>query len=772
MVSFGQNLLNIFRLYRWASVLNILGLAVAFAAFYIIARQCWYEYRFDKHYPDHELIYRLEYAGTDNFVRPDLVLRLSASPYVQASGMCYMFPSEVQVYKTDVSADCCMGDAMRIDKGYTEVFGFEWVSGNISGFDLSDKNIIIPASMAQKLFGTVSVAGKQVKIDSQFDEEDSFYHVVAVYKDFPENSTIFNGVYVALNHFMEDTWNNGGFRGYVKVDRNEHVKAVEKAMGVSVDPNNPYGGEKNVELFPMDDIYFHSDTENRFDNGTSRGDIKYTWFLFSFGCLIVLVAMVNFSNFSMALAPVRIKSFNTQKVLGASVGSLRVQYWMECIAISVIAFLFSLLIVQLAKIAGLSELFIIDISLSNGWNILGFCALLAVLIGWIVGIYPSLYMTSVPAALALKGSFRLSPKGLVLRNLLIAFQFVVASVFLIISMFYYLQNRYMLSSSLEFTKKGVVVVPVGYKNSEVLADVETRLKNYAGASYVFSTDNLLLGNRYQGWGRENKFLNVIVVTQDIVPGLEIKIIEGRTFNPDEVSGKMLINESARRKYDFRIGDKWNGYEIIGVIPDIKIFSFYKSSSTPLALLVGDEAGEDRRFYMCMKLKPGVKEEDAIAYCQKVVEPLESTSKIHVRTLDEVAEELYEEDINRMSLFSLFCGLSILIAVMGVFGLIVFELQSRRKEIAIRKINGATALSIVGLFNKTYLRILFFCFVVSIPVSLYWIQPWLEGYVYHIPLYGWVFVVAFLILLFITFTIVSLQCWRTANENPVESLKNE
>ncbi|MBQ7823469.1 MAG: ABC transporter permease, partial [Bacteroidaceae bacterium] len=441
MRAFLQNLFSVFRLYSWATILNIVGLSVAFAVMYVIVRQSWYEFSFDKHYPEHELIYRVEYGSdkhsSDNFERPRLAPRLSASPYVKESGMCYMFATDANIYTLNSFTNGYAAKALRINKGYTDVFSFEWVSGNISRFDLSDKNIIIPASMAKKIFGTIDAAGKQIRM--QFDiynlgDVYDDYNIVAVYEDFPENSTVFNGVYVSLANFMEDVWHNAGFRGYVKVNKKENVKIIEDAMSLSGVLDESKDDGRNIKLFPMDDIYFHSRTDSRYDMGTlaKRGDIRFTWLLLSFALLVISVAMINFSNFSMALAPGRIKSFNTQKVLGASLWSLRFQYLMECVAISFIAFLISLFIVQIAIMCGISKLFIIDVSLGGGASIVVFCAIVAIIIGLVVGIYPAVYMTSVPAAMALKGSFRLSPKGLYFRNLLIGFQFTVTFVFLII----------------------------------------------------------------------------------------------------------------------------------------------------------------------------------------------------------------------------------------------------------------------------------------------------------------------------------------------------
>ena len=238
------------------------------------------------------------------------------------------------------------------------------------------------------------------------------------------------------------------------------------------------------------------------------------------------------------------------------------------------------------------------------------------------------------------------------------------------------------------------------------------------------------------------------------------------MNADE-NRKALVNESAGKQYGFKIGDVFRGYEIIGFVPDIKVFSFYESNSTPFGLFFNDNVSV---FYI--KLASGVEEKDALAYCRDLMAKVCPNVLYNVRMLTEEVEKLYEKDINQMYILSLFCGLSMFISIMGIFGLVIFELQSRRKEIGIRKINGATVLSVIGLFNKTYLRILLICFVMSVPVAWYLVQRWLETYVYRIPVYWWVFAVAFFILLIITSATVSLQCWHTANENPIKSIKVE
>lgn len=779
-----QNLLNVFRLYKWATALNVVGLSLAFTVFYVILRQSWYEFNFNKSIKDHELVYCLEMNISSSgdsrsqtiFPHPVLTQIFQKTPYIKASGKKFFFIESVSAFSSAKQDDRVLSELLCIDKGYTDVFGFEWVSGDISAFEMSEKNIIIPQSLAQKIFGTSDVAGKTLSVQAR---DVSDLNIVAVYKDFPDNTSVSNYIYRNIGNFEADEWRNSNYEAYLKINDRNSKNNVERSIALPEEYWNIWGkflngSEVSIELFPIDDVYFHRGD----DRSDKKGDLKITWLLLGIGCLILFIAVINFINFSMALAPVRIKNINTQKVLGATTMSLRIQYLLECVAISVIAYMFSFLEIFILCSSDITRLFITDVSLNTGLDVVAVCSFLVVIIGFLAGLWPSIYVTSIPPALALKGSYNRSPKGLKLRNILIGVQFTITFILLIVSMFVYLQNRYMLYSPLGLNKERVVAVNAKnglflYYNPGIEEEINKGLREYSGTQSLFHSDNVLFdrNRRIQGWGEYNEGGNliemkVLIVDRDFVPALDIEILEGRMANPDEKQ-KVLVNESARKQYGFKIGDVFRGYEVIGFIPDIKIFSFHESSSTPFGLFINDSNG---CFYI--KLASGIKEKDALNYCRNLMATVCPNMEYNVRMLTEEVEKLYEKDINQMVIITLFCGISMFIAIMGVFGLVIFELQSRRKEIGIRKVNGASALSVIALFNKTYIRIMSVCFVISVPVAWYFVQRWLEAYVYHIPIYWWIFAIAFIILSVITVLTVSLQCWHTANENPMKSIKIE
>ena len=436
-----QNLLNVFRLYKWAMVLNVVSLSLAFTVFYVILRQSWYEFSFNKSIKDHELVFRLEMNISSSgdsrvneaFPHPVLTQVSQKTPYIKFLGKKYFLIKAVSVFSAEKPDNSVRSELSRIDKGYTDVFGFEWVSGDISAFDVSEKNIIIPQSLAEKLFATSDVVGKRLSVQA---ENVGDMNIVAVYKDFPDNTSVSNYIYRSIGNFEADEWGNSNYSAYLKIDDRNNKNNIERSIVLpdeywSIWKKHLDGSEANMELFPIDDVYFHLRGQ-KYAKDSKTGDLKATWLLFGIGCLILFIAVINFINFSMALAPVRIKSVNTQKVLGATVASLRMQYLLECIAISVIAYGFALMEIQLLNNSGIVKLLLTNISLGEGWNVAAFCGVLSIVVGFLAGFWPSVYVTSVPPALALKGAYNRSPNGLRLRNILIGFQFAITFVLLIV----------------------------------------------------------------------------------------------------------------------------------------------------------------------------------------------------------------------------------------------------------------------------------------------------------------------------------------------------
>ena len=408
------------------------------------------------------------------------------------------------------------------------------------------------------------------------------------------------------------------------------------------------------------------------------------------------------------------------------------------------------------------------------------------LTGLLAGAYPAWHITSFSPALVLKGSFGLSPSGKRMRSLLVSFQYVISFALIIAALFIYLQNHYMLASSLGFDKEHVAIVELNGQLIKNIEAVENRLEQEVSVQEVsFAEDLLSASDEYTDFGRgyreNNVQFKVFVVSPDFLRLMNIPVISGRDFLQEDsksVGGVYLFNEAARLQYDLVAGEYITGNEwyeappalIAGFIDDIKYASF-RTEVAPMAFYVSPAAGYRPR-YAYIKIKAGADIRDAVASIRKALTSIDKNFPAEIRFYDTILNNLYKRELSIGWLISLFSLIAVFISVVGVLGLVIFESEYRKKEIGLRKVHGATTSQILLMFNKVYVRILIVCFVLAIPVAYYGVNRWMVYFAYKIPMYWWVYAVAFVVVSVITFLTVTFQNWKTANENPVESIKTE
>jgi len=435
----------------------------------------------------------------------------------------------------------------------------------------------------------------------------------------------------------------------------------------------------------------------------------------------------------------------------------------------------------------LAKLVDADLSLAAQPLIIGGTALVALLVGMFAGAYPAHYMTSFAPALVLKGSFGLSPKGRKLRNTLISIQFVASFALIIGASFMYLQNHFMQYSPLGFNKDDLITVNIDriYDSREAFTN---QIKAYSGvADVTYSQAILASADGYGKWGRnyrgENITYQVIPVDYTFLDVMGIDITEGRNFRQEDANtqwGAYIFNESAHKQFNMelntKIGDSDDDFasgEIIGFMPDIKFASF-RMAVEPMAFYVAGTArsGSGPSHIAHIRLNKGTSMRAALSHIHTTLAGFNSDYTFDVRFYDEILHRLYEKETALSTLISLFSLLAIFISIVGVFGLVVFDSESRRKEIGIRKVLGATTMGIIIMFNKGYLKILAICFVVAAPAAWYAVNRWLGNFAYKTPMYWWVYVLAFLAVAIITAATVTFQNWRVASDNPLKAIKTE
>lgn len=779
-----RNMFSILKRFRMATLLNVGGLSIAFAAFMLIQTQLRYDWNFGKSDADYQRILRLDILSDKGAMavqfRPLADMFISSSPHIQAGTLITTTSPDGMTFSIEKEgARKNYQELMvKVYPNIGDVFTFNMIEGTLQSLSNPD-NIILPQSIAQKIFEEESAIGKQLIT------ANNTYVVGGVYKDFPKNALLQNIIYSPIppDERLHD-WNLGIYYTYVKLDdaRNKDLLIDNFISGSDFSVASQalsWMGDIRLRLVPIKDIHFLTDAQFDFTPKTSKQTL---FVLLTIAFVVLLIAGINFTNFSIALVPLRIKGINTRKVLGSNQRMIIYALLGEAVLIAGIAFVCSAGLIYLFSKTPFVSLFTADVALSANKDLLALTGAIALLTGIIAGIYPAFYSTSFEPALALKGNFGLSPKGKKLRNVLISTQFLASFVLIICSLFMYLQNRYMQTSSLGYDKENLIVTNIPNKlllNKEAYTN---RLQNIAGVETVAYLDFLLSGtDQYMQMTREVNsrkvtFAFLPVISHSFLDVVGLPVLEGRNFriedenNPD---GTIMINETAQRRYNLTVGDKLDRNEIVAVIPDIKFASLRKEIEPMLFYLWGkNEPRPLPSSYAYIKVKPGVDMTTSIEQIRAVSEEFDGLFTFNVRLFNQVIGKLYDGEKQFNLLIILFGFIAVFLSITGVFGLVVYECEYRRKEIAIRKVLGSSLQEILLLFNTTYVRILTICFLISVPIAWYSVHLWLKNFAYKTPMHFWVYILSFLFILLITSLTVTFQSWRVANANPVDSIKAE
>lgn len=796
ILEFVRNQFRTLAHFKLATSLNLIGLSVAFAAFIIIMIQWYTEYTFNRAIPESDKIFRLETSqnGVWSAEAPYPLMDLFAksSPHIKEYGLNFgSYESTLSLEKHTFAT--FRERQQSISPGFLKIMGIKLIEGNgtVIGSDNVEGFAVISDGLAKKIFGNEQVVGRSFYFGGyNYGGDDGYSNsarVLAVYKKYPANTFISNEViYELVSHEDVLNWKFNQSVLYVKLDDPAHAKKVVDEF-MRIFKKDQFGWENidvSFRLTPLNDLYYTTGVQN--EDCTQKGNKTTSLILFSIAWLILFIASINFMNFSIALAPVRIKSVNTQKIMGESILSLRLSFICEAVLLSLISFIMALLIIQLITRTSLNTLFLADIQLQNNLFILLFAAGIAVLLGVVAAIYPALYMTSFSPAWVLSGSFKLTPLGRNFRVLLMTFQYSISIALICMSLFIHMQNRYLLQVPLGFDSSQLLTVETFFSQQGNLYTCVEKLKQGASIVDVTGAGSLLLNSEDRYGVTESSFgtdifrYHSIMCMPNFFEVMGIKPTEGTSFSDPLIDQSFgihyVFSEKAKKDFNLKLGDIipakkgwWGEGDIIGFFPDIRYLSSRQDQEV-LAFSNGPRNRANRILYI--RLAPGVNLTEAIRFVKKTVADAELNVRFEVRLFDQILEQLYQKELKIGTIITLFSLIVVLISIAGVFGLVLFESRARRKEIGIRKINGATISEIIVLFNKTYLVILGISSAIAIPVAWIGARYWLEQFKDRISVPWWVFVIAILLVSLITALTVTLQCWRTATANPIESIKNE
>ena len=789
-----RNLFYTLKRFRTASVLNLLGLSAAFAAFVLLMMKVSYERNFDTCYPhaDRLVMLNLSEAKGSNHVsilpRGPIDYLIQQVPGIEY-GTIYSPAWSKQAFYTDPkNPQYFYEEPWAVYPDFGKIIGLKFVEGSDQEMN-QPESVIISESYARKLFPKGNALGSYLYADTPDwrSPEATKFRICGIFEDLPENCQFKNDLFVPMGKLQENDWGSQNFYAFFLLKPGVSIEEVNQqitATGVDARLFTGEPGTQKLYVFPIQKLYYDMYSPYYFKTG-SRNTMTL---LVSIGFLIILIACINLINFSTALAPVRMRSINTQKVLGSTNGELRRALTLESVVIVLVSWLLSLCIV--AALIHLNVLSFMGFtpSLLVYWKYVVYTGLIALLTGIVAGLYPAWYMTSFPPALVLKGNYALSGKGQRLRTILIGFQYIVSFALITTAAFIFLQNRFMRNHELGIDKDQILVASLPQQpfHSSPYRKFDSQLKSFAeiddiayakwelGASegytqYAFTYKGTQYGHLY------------IDVTPNFCRVMGMHILSGSDFLPSDSIYTSQLNfiatQDLQQESGIPAGETldffpWGMKALLkGYVNNVQ-FTSLKMNPVPYVFCPNGAYSNQVLPFAYVRVKAGSDMDTALKHIRETISDCFTGYPTEVKFYDQIYGQLYQKETDQQKIITWFSLLAILISLVGVFGLIIFEAEHRQKEIGVRKVYGASIRQILWMFGRSYLILSVVCSLIASPIAWYAVSEWLKQFNERIPISPWVFLCTCLLISAITLVTITIQNYRTATSNPVDCLKSE
>lgn len=782
--------MKVFRKTGVSTLINILGMSVAFASAMILMVQVRWDATYDKNFEGHEQVFRMENNWMDKgqfhtfFPRPIIEIVKKTSPNIEAVVTLGGMPQEVTLKENGEETILSVPSA-KVDSSVFSVFPFDWVEGSARDFTASE-TVVVSEKYAKMFFGNESAIGKFIQIG-----DGKQNRIVGVFKDMPQNCSMNFGIFANIGDEFLDLMNEWSFWSLVKLKDPSMAKETEtsivntilETLGNNVEADEADEFRRGFRISNLHKAHFERDV--RANVASANKAITIT--LAAIAVLLILIAIINFINFAFAEIPFRIKSINTRKVLGESRSSLIGRQLVHAGLIALIAFAIACVIMQVISGTSWASYVSDSIALNDNIGILALMLGVALVSAIIAGIAPALYSTSQPAALVLKGFYGTSMKGKALRNMLVGLQFLLSFLFILMALFVNVQTKFMMNKDMGFEQARILDIFCGYPAGNQKDALKSHLLQNPSIEAITFSDDHLVSDQKMGWGRTGEdgkqiYMEVLPVDVNFIEFFGLQLVEGRDFRESDnqnETGSFIPNETFMQMFpQYHVGSLMGGHvansEIIGVVKDFN-FKSLQHAMGPLVLYNWGKDGWRPFKQMYVKTTPGADFKEVSDYIKEAIgkfDPRREPHMITVRHLDEWIESMYQSEQSLGKLITIASFVALLIAIIGIIGLVFFETQFLKKEIAVRRVNGATSESILRMINKKYFIMASISFMIASPIAYWLMTAWRKGFAYQAPVPVWIFLASLALVGAITLLVVTLQSWRAANANPVEFLKNE
>jgi putative ABC transport system permease protein len=803
-----------FRRNKSYTILNLAGLALGFAVFLFSTIYVDFETSYESFHSRADRIYRATYRYTPSEgygshwarIPFDYINQLPED--VSGVESLIRFQNHARKYVRVGNEKFRPNHAYVTDKEVFSVFDFRLSAGNPSTALAEPHSIVITRALAREYFGNSDPMGKEIFVIGDLDKEETLHHITGVMEDLPANTHL---PVEMLISFRDPAERSGWAYTYVLLEDQREISSVADKMPAFIRKYSSEDEAKNDAIIfqPLTDIHLHSNLAREIVPGSR---MFYVQMVRVAGLLILIVAVINFMNLNSAMSLGRAKEIGMRKILGARRPDVISYLMTEAVISNLVAMVIAMLLAYLS-FPWFHDL--VNVSFVGSATVFAATMLgVSVISGIASGIYPVVLLTGIPAAEVVKTSRVLSFGGregaFSLKRVMVTLQFCISIVLLGSALIAYQQLRFLSETNLGITREQVIAIPglpdnvkSEFLQFKTMLSLQPGIAGVSGCMEVPSREirdfGPVLVEGVNSDAAKAPNMDIQPIDPDFVALMGLELQAGTNLSPVGVATmpalsdefniqaylleqprEYLINETAMRRLGWESPDEAIGQRISWSIGE-------------LALAPGPVRGVVRDFHqetLKNRVDPVVLVYEPVwlrtflvkvetQNVQKAVQSIESTWEklfplypLEYHFLDDLYESLYNGERVQLKLLFVFSALAIVIAFIGLIGLTAYSLKTRMKELAVRMVLGATMRDLTKLMSREYFAVLLIGGILAVPISLYGISQWLDGFAYHVGISPWIYAVTILAVMALLFATVGLQTLRTSRANPAQTLREE
>lgn len=772
-----------------SSFINVIGLAIGLSACLMLLVYVSYEWNFDRQSKNSADVYEVMTHITDDFGKD--IFTFDGTTTALAPLIRQTVPEVKYISRMNYGGKMLIAngtssfkkEAKFAEPDILKMYDYHFISGDANTALADPHSVILTEQTAKTLFGSIDVLNKSLRFRDQ-----EMLTVTGVVKDLPDNSSNkFDylmpwSLYEIVEPEAKDlNWGNYSFVTLIRLNPGADMTSVDKKIDAAVRKNNNIKTQPHF-LFPLNQLHLYG----KFVNGKSvGGDIEQVWLFIGLAFGILLIACINFMNMATAKSEKRAKEVGIKKTIGATRGSLIIQFLTESMVLTLVSVVLAIAVMEIF-LPSLSNLLGIDLDISyfnfSSWlGILG----IVLLTGLTAGSYPAFYLSSFNPIQTLKK--KVKGRGFLqisLRQVLIVGQFCFALMLIISTLVIYKQLQYIKNKPVGADINVLAQMPQdGALKSKYEVLKSQLIKSGAVESVMESSVGLLHhGQNFNNmeWpgmapSQNSILFNRIGTTYDFIKTSGLKLIEGRDFSRKFASdtAAVLIGASAVKTMELKhpLGTKlkMSGKDctVIGVFEDYVWDSPYKSNN-PMIIFFNEE----RTGTVTMRINPLNSLQHNIETIERITRSINPTYPVEITFANDLYSEMLKKEKVLGILSNLFGGLAVLISCLGLFGLVAYSAEQRTKEFGVRKVLGASVYSLMQLLSWSFIKMIFVSILISVPLAWYFMDLWLQKFEFHTTVSWWIVALAAAGTLLISLLTISYQSYKTATANPVDALKYE